>query len=317
MTQNYGLGRGLSSLIPKKKITDLDKEDLQKDNEVKKPGNLNFQPSENASILTRQGDDRQIAQKISEINIEEIITNPYQPRMDFNKEKLVELSDSIKTHGIIQPLVVSKKGKGFELVAGERRLQAAKLAEMKNVPVIVKNVGNKEKLELAIIENIQRHDLNPIEEAKAYHKLTDEFKMSQEEVAKKMGKSRSAIANKIRLLSLSIDAVKALNEGTITEGHAKVILSLENKEKQKALLELIIKNQMTVRQAENKIKETSVRSHKRQIIIDPELKDLEEKFSSALGTKVKVKKVGGKGGRIMIDYYSKEELDGIIKKLGK
>lgn len=303
MAQNYGLGRGLSSLIPKKKLTDLD----NKDEEINKSNNFSFQSVKNAKEET--------GQQITEVNIEEILTNPYQPRINFDKNKLAELADSIKVHGIIQPLIVSKKGDKVELVAGERRLQAAKLAGLEKVPVIIKVINSKEKLELAIIENIQRHDLNPIEEAKAYHNLMNEFKMSQEEVSDKMGKSRSAIANKIRLLNLSIDAVRALNENKITEGHAKAILSLENKDKQKVLLELIIKNQLTVRQTENKIKEVSVRSHKRQMVIDPEIKNLEERFSSSLGTKVKVKKVGGKGGRIMINYYSKEELDEIIQKI--
>jgi len=309
MVQNYGLGRGLSSLIPKKKLDSKKKEPISsnKDEKISKFGSRDFQSVKNI--------DEEIGQKVYEINVNKILTNPYQPRINFDKNKLAELSDSIKTHGIIQPLIVSKKGEEFELVAGERRLQAAKSAEMEKVPVIIKKVDNKEKLELAIIENIQRHDLNPIEEAKAYHNLIDKFKMSQEEVAKKMGKSRSTIANKIRLLNLSIDAVKALNEDKITEGHAKAILSLENKEKQKALLELILKNQLTVRQTENKIKEVLVRSHKRQTVVDPKIKDLEDRFSLSLGAKVKVKKVGGKGGRIMIDYYSEEELSEIIQKI--
>lgn len=318
MAQNYGLGRGLSSLIPQKKRNDIDRD--KSDNRDENSGQLNnrsSQFSKDALDLNSQKIASQMSgREISEVDVEKIITNPYQPRMDFDKEKLAELSNSIKSHGIIQPLIVTKKGDAFELVAGERRLQAAKLADISKVPAIIKNVSKKEKLELAIIENVQRQDLSPIEEAKAYHRLVDEFGMSQEEVAEKMGKSRSAIANKIRLLGLSIDAVKALNEGKITEGHAKVILSIENKEKQGALLDLIIKNGLTVRQAENKTKEISVRPYKRNIAIDPETKELEEKFSSSLGTKVKVKKVGQSGGRIVIDYYSREELNGIVDKIG-
>ncbi len=318
MPQNYGLGRGLSSLIPQKKKDDSKSEESGgKREDFKGDVSAAFRSSINPVIPANDILADGGGKNISEVKVGEIIANPYQPRINFDKEKLEELSNSIKNHGIIQPLIVTKKGEKFELVAGERRFQAAKLAGIEKVPVIVKEIDNKEKLELAIIENIQRHDLSPIEEAKSYHKLISEFKMSQEEVANKMGKSRSAVANKIRLLSLSIDAVRALNEGKITEGHAKVILSLDDKEKQKALLELIIKKHLTVRQTENKIKEISVRPHMRKIIIDPETKELEERFSSALGTKVKVKKSGGEGGKITIDYYSKEELDGIIQKIGK
>lgn len=319
MAQNYGLGRGLSSLIPQKKRTDTDG-DRSREEKSKNPEDFkdfNFYGAGNTVIPPEEIIKKDSSQGVSEIDINKIIANPYQPRINFDKEKLEELSNSIKNHGIIQPLVVTKKGDKFELIAGERRLQAAKLASIEKVPVIVREIKDKEKLEIAIIENIQRHDLSPIEEAKAYHKLISEFKMSQEDVAEKMGKSRSAVANKIRLLGLSIDAVRALNEGKITEGHAKIILSLEDKEKQKVLLELIMSKNLTVRQAENKIKEISVRPHMRKVIIDPETKDLEERFSSALGTKVKVKKSGGEGGRIMIDFYSKEELNGIIDKIGK
>jgi len=322
MAQNYGLGRGLSSLIPQKKINNDDsdissKEDSQ-EKEPKKRHTTSFgfpYLGDTKTAFSKKEEIGKSDKMVLEADINDIITNPYQPRIDFDKEKLSELANSLKNHGIIQPLLVSRKGEKFELVAGERRLQAAKLAGITKVPVIVKAVENKEKLELAIIENVQRHNLNPIEEAKAYHKLIMEFKMNQEEVADKMGKSRSSVANKIRLLGLSIDAVRALNEGKITEGHAKIILSLEDKEKQKILLDMILEKQLTVRQAENKINEISNSLRKRKAIVDPEIRDLEEKFSSALGTRVKVKRMGKEGGRIMIDYYSKEELNGIARKI--
>ena len=317
MTQNYGLGRGLSSLIPQKKINSQKNniDDIEEKDNSKNPFSLNRNDSNK-----RQEVENNIASDnagILEIDIEKIVANPYQPRLEFDKEKLQELSDSIKIHGIIQPLVVTKKGDNFELIAGERRLQASKLAGLKKIPVIVKEIKNKEKLELAIVENIQRHNLNPIEEAKAYKQLIDEFKMKQDEVAKKMGKSRSVVANKLRLLTLPIEAIKALNEGKITEGHAKAILSLKNKEKQRGFLDLIIKNQLTVRQSEDKIKTITVKSHKRIMKkVDPEIREIEEKFSLVLGTNVKVKKSGGKGGKIIIDYYSPEELNNLVDKLG-
>ncbi len=317
MAQNYGLGRGLSSLIPQKKIK---KEKDDKKTEV--VGGGGFVAKRERDNLS---DDRALAEtfapaenesgKVLEVDIDKVVANPHQPRLKFDEEKLQELAQSIKEHGIIQPLIVTEKDGRYELIAGERRLQASKLANLKKVPVIVKKIQDKEKLELAIIENIQRHDLNPIEEAKAYKKLMDDFEMSQEDVAKKMGKSRSVVANKLRLLKLPIEAVRALSEEKISEGHAKAILALKNPEKQRALLDLIIKKRLTVRQAEDKTKEVTVQSHKRKVKVDPEVKELEEKFALALGTKVKIKKSGGEGGRIVIEYYSEEELDKIVDKL--
>ncbi len=317
MAQNYGLGRGLSSLIPQKKINSQKKDDDRKEDDSKEQ--FSFSNAKNilnkGTMKERDNTDEKNG-GILEVDIEKIVANPYQPRLEFDEKKLQELADSINVHGIIQPLVVTKKSDNFELIAGERRLQASKLAGLKKVPVIIKDIKNKEKLELAIVENIQRHNLNPVEEAKAYKQLMDEFEMKQEEVSKKMGKSRSVVANKLRLLTLPIEAIKALKEGKITEGHAKAILALKNQEKQRGLLDLIIKNRLTVRQAEDKTKTISIKAHKRVIKVDPETKELEEKFSLALGTNVKVKKSGGNGGKVIIDYYSPEELNKLVDKLG-
>ena len=250
-----------------------------------------------------------------EVEIGKILANPYQPRTNFDEEKLKELANSIKEHGILQPMVVTRKGEDYELIAGERRLQAAKIAMLEKVPVIVKDVKDKEKLELAIVENIQRHNLDPLEEAKSFQQLADEFQMSQDEVAQKMGKSRSVVSNKIRLLKLPVEAIKALKSGTITEGHAKAILSLENPEKQRALLDLIIRNHLTVRQAEDKTKEISVKTQRRSSNVDPVIKELEDRLATVMGTKVRVTRSGGEGGKIIIDYYSNDELNSIIDNL--
>lgn len=310
MAQNYGLGRGLSSLIPQKKIN--------RDDDTLSPFTDNARRDED--VKSDEGTQRKDAvvnfnQGVLEVDINKISANPYQPRVHFDEIKLKELSDSIKEHGVLQPLVVTKSEDGYELIAGERRLQASKLALLTKVPVIVKDIKDKQKLELAIVENIQRHNLNPIEEAKSFQQLMDEFQMSQEEVAQKMGKSRSVVANKIRLLKLSVEALRALREGVITEGHAKAILSIENPEKQRALLEMIIKNNWTVRQVENKTKEISVKPHKRLLNIDPAIKELEDRLSMMMGTKVKVTQSGGSGGRVIIDYYSSDELNKIIDNL--
>lgn len=294
MAQNFGLGRGLSSLIPNKVIDD---EDAAQRRPV---------IGEEDSI---RGD-----KFVIEVDVASIVPNPHQPRVNFDEEKLADLAQSIMAHGIIQPLIVSKKGNLYELIAGERRFQASKLAGLKKVPVIVRQAEELEKLELAIIENVQRHDLNAIEEAFAYEKLMDEYQMSQEEVAAKMGKSRSLVANKVRLLSLPVEIQKALIEQRITEGHAKAILSIQNPEKQRAMFELILKSNLTVRQAEDKTKEISVKPHKRISNGDPVTKQLENTLVEALGTKVKVSK-SGDGGKIIIEYYSQEDLDSLIGKL--
>jgi len=231
------------------------------------------------------------------------------------------LADSIKEHGIIQPLVVIKIAPDqYELIAGERRLKASKLAGLDMVPVIIREeTGEREKLELALVENIQREDLNILEEARAYKKLIEEFDLTQEEIAERVGKSRSAVANKVRLLGLPFEIQRALQAGKITEGHARSILAIENTEKQRALFELILKDNLTVRQAEDKVREVTVSTHKRRVgatVQDPVYKEKEDQIAQSLGTKVQIKKSGG-GGKIIIDFYSSEELESMTGKITK
>jgi ParB family transcriptional regulator, chromosome partitioning protein len=302
MANNYGLGRGLASLIPPKsggtalptRITPMN-------------GGSPF------NIREEKKDESPFQHKSNEIDIELIEENPHQPRKEFNEEKMKELSKSITLHGIIQPLVVTEDNGKYQLIAGERRLRAAKLSGLKKVPIVIREAEELGKIELALVENIQRHDLSAIDEARAYKKMVDEYQMSQEEVADKIGKSRSAVANKIRLLNLPVEIQKALTENQITEGHAKSILSVSNAEQQRAMFEMIIKDHLSVRQIEEKTKSISVRSHQRKIIRDPELVQAEERLTAAFGTKVKVTK-SGNGGRIIIDYYSPEELSSILGK---
>jgi ParB family chromosome partitioning protein len=299
MAQQHGLGRGLASLIPQKKSA-------MTTEGVSSGAPVSF------GILEDSNND---LGRVLDVSMEEIVPNPHQPRIYFSEEKLAELAESIRQHGILQPLIVTKNGvKQYELIAGERRFQAAKLAGLRSVPVIVREAKNQDKFELAIIENIQRHDLNPIEEAKAYRKLMDEFGLSQEEVAKKMGKSRSAVANIARLLHLPVEIQRALAEGKISEGHAKAILALDNPEKQRALFEMIIKDGLTVREAEAKAREVSVHSYKRVVTDDPVLKEKEERLAEIFGTKVKINKAG-RGGKIVIEYYGEEDLTHLMKRL--
>jgi len=307
MAQNYGLGRGLASLIPQSRSTGQGK----KISEPKE--DFNYFGAKPAGAVAAVGNSP--AQPgVQEIETVRIVPNPHQPRLRFDEEKLRELADSIKEHGVIQPLIATKNGNQYELIAGERRFQASKLAGLKTVPVIVRDATELQKLELAIIENVQRHDLNAIEEAKSYLRLAEEFDLSQDEVARKMGKSRSVVANKLRLLHLPVEIQKALIEGGITEGHAKAILAIENPEKQRALFEMILKNSLTVRQTEDKTKEISVKKHTRHVAVDLEAKRIEDMLAGTLGTKVRLSK-SGSGGKIMIDYYSPEELDNILSKI--
>lgn len=295
MAQQYGLGRGLASLIPPKKSSS--------------PSSLNRSAVAQLPVAASPGATP------DEVPIGQILPNPHQPRIHFDEGKLDELAASIRAHGILQPLIVSSTEHGYELIAGERRLQAAKKAGLATVPVRLRQVGEQEKLELAIIENVQRHDLSPIEEAKAFTRLMEEFGLQQDEVAMKMGKSRSSIANTVRLLSLPVEIQRAVADRRLSEGHAKALLSIENPEKQRALFDLIIKDELTVREAEGKAREVSVRGHTRvQQALVPELSAKEEWLTEQLGTKVKIQP-RGKGGKIVIEYYSGDELNAVLSRL--
>jgi len=311
MSQQYGLGRGLASLIPPKK----------KPEDGSSPSPFHTAPV--APITPISASYKPIFPTASapsdgsatEIPLEKIVPNPQQPRLHFDETKLGELADSIKEHGILQPLIVSRVGDNYELIAGERRFQAAKRIGLQTVPVVVRSVTEQQKLELAIIENIQRHNLNPIEEAKAYLRLLDEFSMQQEAVAKKMGKSRSSVANTLRLLHLPIEIQRAVGEGKISEGHAKALLAIENPEKQRAVFDLIIKEELTVRETEMKVRSISVKPHMRSAIaLNPKILERMEHLTQMLGTKVRIAP-SGKGGKVVIEYYSPEDLDELFRRL--
>lgn len=302
MSQQHGLGRGLSSLIPTGKP-------LYRRNDSK----LSSVIGNDETVLAKKLLNGEI---VEEVSIDLIVPNPHQPRRSFDEEKLRELTESIKLHGILQPIIVTKTASGYELVAGERRLRAAKMAGVRKMPVIVRDYEEGDKLELAIIENIQRHDLNPMEQARAYKALADTFQLSQEMIAVKMGKSRSAVANTMRLLALPVEIQKAVEEQKISEGHAKAILSIPNPEKQRALYDLILKSKLTVRQAESKAKleSTVVRSYNRSSAYANEFREMEQKLTEVLGTRVQIKKQGG-GMRVSIDCYSSEDLVRLMRRI--
>ena len=252
--------------------------------------------------------------KLVDVLVKNIRPNPKQPREDFGYQDLEDLINSIKEHGIIQPLVVTKiDGENYELIAGERRYRAAKFLNLRTVPAVVRAARDQEKLELALIENIQRKNLNPIEEGRAFEKLINEFNLTQEEVARRVGKSRPVVANTLRLLGLPEEIQQALRSGKIKESHARTLIGLPGEKAQLKYFTKILKNEMTVRDTEGMI--NKVRGVK-PVRLDPAVSAKEEALRGALGTKVEIKKRGQKG-QIIVRFYSDEELNGIVKKILK
>ncbi|MGB9976603.1 ParB/RepB/Spo0J family partition protein [Thermovenabulum sp.] len=261
--------------------------------------------------------DEEKEENLIEIDVDKIYSRENQPRKNFDEEKLIELAESIKTHGIIQPIILKKTEKGYEIVAGERRWRAAKIAGLKKIPAVVKELTREEIMEVALIENIQREDLNPIEEAEAYRTLIEQCGLTQEELAKKLGKSRPFIANTLRLLNLDDEIKSMMIKGEISSGHARALLSLEDSEERLLLAKKISKEGLSVRETEEFIKKT--REDKIKGKTDKEKRNEENRFNvieeilrSALGTKVTVKG-NEERGKIEIEFYSKEELERIIE----
>lgn len=289
----FGLGRGLGSLIP---------------------GKSNFFSA--SAFESRPVDEKAAGSSILPVSIGAIVSNKYQPRKYFAEKPLQELAASIKAHGILQPLVVIKNSDNtYELVAGERRLRAAKLAGLAQVPVIIRAATELERLELALIENIQRADLNPIESAQAYQKLNDEFGLTHDDIARRMGKSRPVISNTIRLLALPDEMQQALADGAITEGHAKVLLEIKDLAKRAAVFKQVLQQKLTISDTAQEVKRVEVNRHTRKISKDPNLEAYEERLRERLGTKVTIRRRGKNGGEIVIEYYGEEEFGDLIEKL--
>ncbi|RFU67262.1 ParB/RepB/Spo0J family partition protein [Peribacillus saganii] len=255
---------------------------------------------------------------VQEINIKQLRPNPYQPRKIFQDDAIEELKQSIQEHGILQPIIARKSIKGYEIVVGERRFRAAKAAGLKDVPVVVRELNEQQMMELAVLENLQREDLNPIEEAAAYQTLLEKLKVTQEQLAKRLGKSRPHIANHIRLLSLSDDIQNYISEGKISMGHGRALLGLKKKDQIPAVVEKILKDGLNVRQLEQYIQQlnqnvprgTPEKKPKKDIFIQERENSLRERF----GTTVVIKQ-SKKKGKIEIEYYSKEDLERILEML--
>lgn len=262
------------------------------------------------------------------IDTDKIKPNPYQPRRDFDEARLSDLAESIRQYGVLQPLTVSraeleKEGGGlvteYELIAGERRLRAAKIAGVSQVPVIIRTGDTSMmKLELAIIENLQREDLNVVDRARAFFRLANEFKFTHNEIAKKMGRSREYVSNSLRILSLPEEVLKALSEGKITEGHTRPILMLaDHPEEQIVLFKEIVYKKITVREAERLARKIAFdRVRKKEFMPDPEITELEEEFQDKLGTRVHIEKKE-LGGQVKIDFFSTEDLRTILSLINK
>jgi ParB family chromosome partitioning protein len=282
MSRKRGLGKGLDALIPTGEE----------------------QPEVEGGVL--------------QVPIDDIIPNPRQPRENFDEEGLQSLADSIREHGVLQPLMVARGSgaEGYMLIAGERRLQAARIAGLATVPVIVRQADDQQSLEWALVENLQRTDLNPLEAAQGYEQLANDFGLSHDQIAKRVGKSRTAISNTLRLLKLSPAVRKALLDGTIHEGHARALLGLSSAQAQSAALQTIVQNDFSVRQAEALVRRLTGEKKKKTPTKKktPEEIALEDQLRQALGTKVSLQQSKG-SGRIIIHFYSDEELNALIEYL--
>jgi ParB family transcriptional regulator, chromosome partitioning protein len=281
--ERKALGKGISALIPKAEVS-----------------------------------EEMNSRKIAFLQITQIKPNPFQPREDFNQEALEELVNSIKEKGIIQPILVRTKGDAYELIAGERRLRAAQILKMTEVPAIIKEVEDRDSLELALIENIQRQDLNSIEQARAYQYLLDKFQLTQEEVSEVLGKARVTVTNVLRLLKLPLEIQESIKSGKLSFGHGRALLEVEDPNLQRKLVQEIVHNSLSVRELETIIRTKRVRKPKVITRVlsekDPLTRIMEEQLQEVLATRIKIVKKK-KRGHIIIEFYSHEDLERIVNKL--
>jgi ParB family chromosome partitioning protein len=288
MAKKRGLGKGLSALIPEETNEDL--KDMS-------------------------------GEKVIEVSVGEIVANQNQPRQEFEQENLQSLADSIKVHGILQPIIIRNKNGSYEIVAGERRFRAAKMIGLRKVPCIVKEMTDHVSAQLALVENLQREDLNQIEEANAYEQLMREYNITQSELSEVIGKSRTHVTNTLRLLKLSPKVIDMIKTQELSAGHGRALLRLEDLAEQKKWADLAVKKAMSVRNLEAMIKKETSRTV--EVIFrdkvetrDPHIKEFEDELMNLFGTKVRVKDKKGKG-KIEIDYYNLDDLDRILELLGK
>lgn len=297
-----GLGRGLGAIFGE---------------DVVKESNEELANTKKAISSPREETGGEIMVKVSLIE-----PNRDQPRKDFNEEELQELAESIKNYGVLQPLLVQKKGTSYELIAGERRWRAAKLAGLREVPVVLREYNKQQAMEIALIENVQRSDLNPIEEAQAYQQLVKEFHLTQEEIAVRVSKNRATITNAMRLLKLDSQIQDILIKGMISSGHARALLSLEDGQLQKKAAQEILDRGLSVRETEKLVKKMGKdlspkeeKAEKRDDALTLIFRELEERMKSIMGTKVSIHNKDKNKGRIEIEYYSEAELERIVEMI--
>jgi ParB family chromosome partitioning protein len=293
MAKRTGLGKGLGQLIPSDNV------------------------NEEKEKIVEKVVERVVEKKVETIvKLSEVEPNKSQPRKNFNEDALMELADSIKQFGVIQPLIVQKRDDYYEIIAGERRWRAAKLAGLKEIPVIIKDYTDEEIMEIALIENIQREDLNPIEEAMAYKKLLKEYNLKQDEIAERVSKSRVAITNSMRLLKLSDEVQNMIVDEMITSGHGRALLAVEDKKLQTTLANKIFDEKLSVRETEKLVKELNnpkEKKEKEEYTDTFVYENIEKEFKEIIGSNVTIKRKSKDKGKIEIDYYSNEDLERIME----
>ena len=306
MPTKKGLGRGLNQLIP------TGDEARTKSKST---------PGETTKTITKEVVKEVVKEVEQKVKITQIEPNKSQPRKQFDEDALQELADSIKQYDVLEPLIVTKKGKFYEIIAGERRWRAARLAGVKEVPVVIREYTDREIMEISLIENIQREDLNPIEEALAYESLINEYSLTQEEVAEKVSKNRSTIANSLRLLKLCDEVRQMIIEDKLTTGHARALIPIEDAELQTEAANFIFDNKLSVRDTEIYIKKllSIPKESKENIVATNDLSifynDIESRLKDILGAKIAIKSKNNEKGKIEINYYSQDELERITEML--
>ncbi len=293
VAKKSGLGKGLDALIPAGNKRTVEKK--------------NSEPVIIEKVVEKKG--------VETLKITEVEPNREQPRKNFNEDALLELADSIKQYGVIQPLIVQKKADHYEIIAGERRWRAAKMAGIKEIPVIIKDYSDQQVMEISLIENIQREDLNPIEEAMAYKNLMEEFHLKQDEIAEKVSKSRTTVTNSMRLLKLDKRVQQMMIDDMISAGHARTLITIEDPDAQYNIATKIFDEKLSVRETEKLVKllqKPEIKKEKIEKVNSFIYKDIEEKMKAILGTKVTVDHKSNNKGKISIEYYSNEELERIL-----
>ena len=308
MAKRTGLGKGLGAIFGDEVM-----ESAAEEQEMK-----NHPKPEQTIIKKETGEEESEAGKGMFLKISSIEPNHNQPRMEFREESLIELAESMKEYGVLQPLLVQKKGDFYEIIAGERRWRAAKLAGLKEVPVVIREYTKQQSMEIALIENVQREDLNPIEEAKAYQRLMQEFGLKQEEIAARVAKNRVTITNSMRLLKLEKRVQDMLIQNQITGGHARALLAVDDPEMQFQIAGRIVAENLSVREVEKLFKSLSKKKEPKEKKEEDEsifliFRELEDRMKTAMGTKVSINRKDSNKGRVEIEYYSEAELERIVE----